>query len=189
VSPRAAEGIAVVCLFLVSFAARAPLSGYGLPYQSIWDEVVTYTRALELLSGKTILEAGEVPGFGRASYGDPVIYVTAAGQAAGLFAKLRTGQVSDLNHFSSPAKGVATVFEAVHDSGAPLQYPRLLFSLINSLAPVLIMALRRHLAGVWASIAGGLCTQSQPDVVTIRRSSADAIATTLALAASLAEWR
>ena len=66
VDSRTAERIAVAGLFLVSFAARAPLSGYGLPYQSVWDEIVTYPRALELLSGRTILEAGSVPGYGRA---------------------------------------------------------------------------------------------------------------------------
>jgi hypothetical protein len=40
VSP-AAEGIAAIGLFLISFIARA-LTGYALPYQSVWDEVVTY---------------------------------------------------------------------------------------------------------------------------------------------------
>jgi hypothetical protein len=184
-----AERIAVAGLFLVSFAARAPLSGYGLPYQSVWDEIVTYPRALELLSGKTILEAGSVPGYGRASYGDPLIFVTAAGQIAGLFATLRTGRVSSIDRFSSPAAGVATVFEAVHDSGAPLLYPRLLFALINSLTPILIyVVLRRYLqAGAWASIAGGLVyAVFSPDVIYYSVFILpDGIATALAVAASV----
>lgn len=188
--PKAAEGLAIVFLFLLSFAARAPLSGYGLPYQSIWDEVVTYPRALELLSGQTILEEGMVPGYGRAMYGDPIVYVTAAGQAAGLFNMLRTGQLFSVARYVSPAEGVGSVFEAVHSSGAPLQYPRLLFALINSIAPILIyLALRRSLkAGLWASIAGGLIYAIlSPDVI---YSSAfilpDALATTLAMAAVFA---
>jgi hypothetical protein len=189
VDSRTAERIAVAGLFLVSFAARAPLSGYGLPYQSVWDEVVTYPRALELLSGRTILEAGSVPGYGRASYGDPLIYITAAGQIAGLFATLRTGRVLSINQFTSPAAGVASVFEAVHDSGAPLLYPRLLFALINSLTPILIyVVLRRYMqAGAWASIAGGLVYAIfSPDVIYYSVFIwPDAIATTLAVAASV----
>jgi hypothetical protein len=187
IGPTTTDGFAVVGLFLVSFAARAPLSGYGLPYQAVWDEVVTYSRALELISGETILENGTVPGFGRASYGDPITYVTAAGQAAGLFTALRTGQVSRIRDYALPADGVGTVFEAVHDSGAPLRYPRLLFALINSLTPVLIyVALRRHLeSGIWTSMAGGLVyAVFSTDVIYYSAFiGADATATTLALAA------
>lgn len=188
--PKAAEGIAMVFLFLLSFAARAPLSGYGLPYQSVWDEVTTYPRAMELLSGKTLLEGDTVPTYGRASYGDPVIYLTAAGQAAGLLNLLRSGQVFSVNRFVSPADGVGSVLEAVHDSGAPLQYPRLLFALINSFAPVLIyLALRRYLkADLWASIAGGLIYAIlSPDVIAYSAFLwPDALATTLVIAAVLA---
>jgi hypothetical protein len=190
VTPRGAEGIALIGLFLVSYATRAPLSGYGLPYQSVWDEVVTYTRALELLSGRTILQAGMVPGYGRVSYGDPLTFVTAAGQAAGLFATLRSGQVTGIESYSAPAAGVATVFEAVHESGIPLRYPRLVFALLGAVCPVLIyLILRRHFGvSPWVSLAGGLIFAIfSPSVIYFSSFILpDSLATTLAMAAVLA---
>jgi hypothetical protein len=190
VHPSAAEAIAVASLILISFAARAPLSGYGLPYQAVWDETVTYPRALELLSGRTILQSGAVPGYGRASYGDPLTYITAFGQAAGFFANMRTGRVTSMSSYSSPPDGVGTVFEAVHESGVPLQYPRLLFALIGSLCPMMIyLALRRHFGGsVWVSLAGGLILAVLNPQVVYYSSFIwpDALATTLATAAILA---
>jgi len=190
VSSKAAEGGALLAIFLLSFAARASLSGYGLPYQSVWDEVVTYPRALELISGKTILENGGMPGYGRASYGDLGVYVTAAGQVAGLLAKLRTGAVYSVGDFISPAAGVSTVFEAVHVSGAPLQYPRLLFSLITSVCPLLVyLALRRYFGlGAWASLAGAVMLAIlSPDIVYYSAFILpDALATTMAVGAAIA---
>jgi hypothetical protein len=71
-----------------------------------------------------------------------------------------------------------------------LQYPRLLFALINSIAPVLIyLALRRYLgADLWASIAGGLIYAIlSPDVIYYSAFLwPDALATTFALMAVLA---
>jgi hypothetical protein len=190
VTPRTGEGIALIGLFLVSYATRAPLSEYGLPYQSVWDEVVTYSRALELLSGKTILQAGMVPGYGRVSYGDPLTFVTAAGQAAGLFATLRSGRVTGIESYSAPADGVGTVFEAVHESGIPLLYPRLLFALLGAICPVLIyLTLRRHFgASPWVSLAGGLIYAIlSPHVIYFSSFILpDSLATTLAMAAILA---
>jgi len=187
---KTTEGIAVVFLFLLSFAARAPLSGYGLPYQAVWDEVVTYPRALELLSGMEILEEGTIPGYGRASYGDLVTTVTAAGQVVGLFSKLRTGAVSSVVGFSSPAAGVGSVFEAVHGSGAPLQYPRILFALITSICPVLVyLALRRYFGvSAWAALAGGgMYAVLSPDIIYFSAFILpDAMATTMALGAVMA---
>ena len=179
--------MALLLLFLLSFGARAPLSGYGLPYQAVWDEVVTYPRALELLSGTEILEDGAVPGYGRASYGDLVVYVTAAGQGLGLLSKLRTGAVSSVTGFSSPAEGVGSVFEAVHSSGAPLRYPRLLFALITSICPLLIYAsLRRYFGvSVWIAFAGGIIFAIlSPDVIYYSAFILpDAMATTMAVGA------
>jgi hypothetical protein len=77
---------------------------------------------------------------------------------AGLFATLRSGQAISIDSYLGPADGVGTVFEAVHESGVPLQYPRLLFALIGSICPVLIyVALRRYFGvSVWISLAGGV---------------------------------
>jgi len=182
-------GLAAV-LFGLAVWARLPLTGYALPYQAVWDEVVTYSRGLSLLAGPDTLPVESVPGYGSSSYGDLLIYTTAAGQTAGLLSGLRAGEVASLNGFLSPPAGVGSVFEAVHVSGIPLRSPRVLLVLMNSASPILVfVVLRKYLgASRWASFAGGgIYAVLSPNV--IYHSSfivPDGLATTLSLGALVA---
>jgi hypothetical protein len=186
---NARDALACLALFVITVGVRYPLAGYGLPYQAEWDEVITYTRALGMLSGKTPMSV-EVPGYGRASYGDLLVYTTTLGEVAGLLNGLRTQQVGWIGEFVMPAAGIGSIFEGVHESGIPLLYPRILLVLLNSLVPPLIyVALRKYLDQPWwAGIAGGYiyAVFSRDVVFYSSYIMPDALATTFSLGAFLA---
>jgi len=177
-------------LFLVSLSVRYPLTGFGLPYTAVSDEVITYTRALSLIAGPLSAPVASVPGYGRASYGQLLIHTAAAGQVAGLLGGLRSQQVSSIAEFTAPPAGVSSIYEGVHRSGLPLRSPRILLALINSTAPALVfIALRRYLkTGLWASFAGGLIYAVFSREVVYYSSFVlpDALGTTFSLGAFLA---
>jgi len=186
----AKDASAASLLFLLSLSVRLPLTRYGLPYQAVWDEVTTYTRALSLIGDSASDFAKPVPGYAGATYGDLLIYTTAVGEVAGLLSGLRSQQVASLDEFVAPPPGVGSIYEGVHASGLPLLYPRILLALINSLASVLVFkALRTYLgSGTWASFLGGLVYAifSWDVVYYSSYIIPDALATTLSLAALLA---
>lgn len=179
-----------VLLFVISLTARYPLTGHDLPYQAVWDEVITYTRALGILAGKSLLTPEGVPGYGFASYGDLLVYTTTAGEVVGLLSSLRSGEVASIDEFVRPAPGLGSIFGGVNESGIPLRFPRLLLATINSLVPALIfVALRRFLAAdLWASFSGGLIYALFSREVLFYSSYIlpDALATTFSLGAILA---
>ncbi len=184
------EPAAALLLFSLSLSVRYPLTSYGLPYQAVWDEVVTYTRALSLIADPRAAPVQSVPGYGLATYGELLIHTTAAGQVAGLLSGLRGQKVSSIADFAAPPKGVGSIYEGVHKSGLPLRSPRILLALINSAAPVLIfIALRKYLmAGLWPSFAGGLIYAifSREVVYYSSYILPDALGTTISLGAMLA---
>ena len=154
-------GLDVLCgaaLFVGAFAARYPLTGFALPYAGIWDEVVTYAPALARVGGDELVVDKDISVWGRAGYGELLIDVTTVAEVAGLLDGMRSQRVFSLEDFVSPTPGVATIWEGVHPSGIPLQYPRTVFALLNSLGPALVfLGLRRHLgAGRAPALVGGL---------------------------------
>jgi len=149
---------AVLSLFILSFVIRANMTGYALPYQSVWDEVVTYPQAMRMLVEPGLKPGSFVSGYGKAAYGDLLTYVTAGGEVIGLINSLRTNKIDSIADYVAPPQGARSIHSAVHPSGIPLQYPRLLLSFINSLMPVLVyLILRKCLdANVWAALAAGM---------------------------------
>lgn len=141
--PRMLEAILLLAVFLASLAVRIPMTGYGLPYQGVWDEVVTYPQALRMFVEPGLKPAAYVPAYGYSSYGDLLTYITFAGETVGYFDGMRNGEVHSVSEFVSPPRGAVSIYEAVHPSGIPLRYPRLLIVLINCLAPVFIFFILR----------------------------------------------
>ena len=138
ISPRLLEAGMLFVLFFTSFLPRAVLTGYGLPYQSVWDEVVTYAQSLQMLTVPGLKPYAVVPGYGRNSYGDLLVYITTGAEVAGLLNGFRAQQVQSIDDYVSPPAGVSSVYGAVHESGLPLQFPRLAFAFLNSLAPLAV---------------------------------------------------
>jgi hypothetical protein len=155
VSSRQCDMSVGLLLLVISLAARAPMTAYGLPYSNVWDEVVTYSQAMKMLTEPGLDKISDVPGYGPNAYGDLLVYVAAVGETAGLLDAFRTDQVSTIEEYVSPPKGAQSIFEAVHPSGIPLRYPRLLLAFITSLAPVIIYLLLRKHFGVSPLLAFG----------------------------------
>ncbi|HVN53270.1 MAG TPA: hypothetical protein VMT46_02985 [Anaerolineaceae bacterium] len=138
--------LAVILLLAFSFYGRLSLIHFAAPYQGVWDEVVTYPQALNMLTTPGLKPGLDVPGYGVVSYGDLLVYLTAAGETAGLIDGFRTQQVTSIQGYVSPPAGARTIFDAVHPSGIPLIYPRMIFSILNSLAPLgIYFVLRKYL--------------------------------------------
>ena len=152
------DGFALLAIAAVALAVRVPATSFGLPYEAMWDEVVTYPRSLQSLvvSGRPPLEA--IPGYGNAGYGDILVGITTASSVVGLLDSFRTQTVSSIAEYVSPPPGVSSVLQAVHYSGNPLRYPRLAFAFLNSLAPLWIyIILRRHFSAPrLAAMAGAM---------------------------------
>ena len=139
------DGFILLALAATALAVRVPATSFGLPYEAMWDEVVTYPRSLQSLvvSGRVPLQS--VPGYGYAGYGDILVGITTASSVVGVLDSFRTQTVSSIAEYVSPPSGVSSVLQAVHHSGNPLRYPRLAFAFLNSLAPLWIyIILRRH---------------------------------------------
>ncbi len=189
----AADAIVLAGLFLVSLAVRVPMTRHALPYQDVWDEVTIYKPAMRMLTTPGLKPEAEVPGYGKAGYGDLLAYVTAAGQVIGLLDGMRTRTVYSWRDYVSPPVGVPSIDQGVHVSGNPLRYPRLLFSAINSLMPVLVfLLLRRHFGiGRWAAAAAALLLAILSRDVLYYSSFIlpDAFGTTLTLGVTLAALR
>jgi hypothetical protein len=147
---------AALVLFSISFISRSSMTGYGLPYSTVWDEVVTYPQAIRMLTVPGLKPYSDVPGYGKAAYGDLLVYITTFGEILGLADGFRTQQIASLDDYVSPPKGVNSIFEAVHTSGIPLQYPRRILAFINSFTPVAIYIILRKFFGAdpWSSFAG-----------------------------------
>jgi hypothetical protein len=140
--------------FLTAVLLRLPLTGYGLPYLGVWDEVTSHTSALRMFVDPGLKPEAYVPAYGHSGYGDLLTYVTFAGETAGYLGGLRSGAIRSIADFVSPPQG-ATVYEAVHPSGIPLQYPRVLILLINALTPAILFVLLRKKFRVHAWLAFG----------------------------------
>jgi len=170
-------------LFLAALLPRASLTGYALPYQTVWDEVVTYPQSLRMLVEPGLNPYSNVPGYGQVAYGDLLVYLTTFGEAVGLLNGFRTQQVDSIQGYVSPPQGVKTIYEAVHTSGIPLRIPRLLMALLNSLAPAgIYILLRRYFRlNSWAAFGGGLiyATFSRELIYYSAFILPDALATTL----------
>jgi hypothetical protein len=153
-----ADTIAISILLVLSLSARLPMTGYALPYQGVWDEVVTYPQAMRMLTSPGLEQTSQVPGYGNAAYGDLLVYVTAAGEVLGLLDGLRSQQIASVEAFVAPPRGVHSIYEAVHVSGIPLRYPRLLLAVLNSLAPVgIFLILRKYLrSDAWLGFGGAV---------------------------------
>lgn len=153
---RTSEAVALVVLFGVSLGVRVPMTGYGLPYQSVWDEVVTYPQAMRMLTAPGLEQISDVPGYGRPAYGDLLVYVTTVGEVVGLLDGFRTQQIGWIGEYVAPPRGVHSIYEAVHVSGIPLRDPRVLLAALNSLAPLgIFLILRKHLeADTWLAFGG-----------------------------------
>jgi hypothetical protein len=183
------DGFALLAIAAAALAVRVPATSFGLPYEAMWDEVVTYPRSLQslVISGKPSLEV--VPGYGNAGYGDILVGITTASSVVGLLDSFRTQTVSSIAEYVSPPPGVSSVLQAVHHSGNPLRYPRLAFALINSLAPLLIyIILRRHFATPWLAASAGAMAYAlfSADVVSLSSFILpDSLAATLMLASLL----
>jgi hypothetical protein len=190
--PKAWDWAAVVLLFVIAILPRASLTTYGLPYQSVWDEVVTYPQALRMLTVPGLEPVSNVPGYGTNSYGDLLVYITAAGQTLGLMDGFRTQRVNSFQEYVSPPRGVPSINGAVNESGIPLRYPRLILALINSLSPVFIfIALRKYLkADIFSAFGGALLYAFLSREVLYYSSFIlpDALATTLFLIQFLLAW-
>ena len=151
------DALAIGVLFIIGLWPRLDMTAYALPYQSVWDEVVTYTPAMKMLTTSGMKPFATVPGYGQAAYGDLVTYIAAGGELLGLLDGLRSGVVTSPQEYVSPPEGVKSIASAVNVSGLPLQVPRMLFAFLNSLAPVgIYLALRKGL-GVdhGSAFAGG----------------------------------
>jgi hypothetical protein len=187
------DAILLLVIWLISLVSRTLLTGYGLPYQSVWDEPVTYPQALNMLTTPGLRPFAEVPGYGRTSYGDLPVYITAAVEVLGLMEGLRSQEVESAQAYVSPPRGVATIYQAVHESGIPLRYPRLAFALINSLLPVLIYLILRRFFAVdpWSACGAALLLAFFSRDVLYYSSYIlpDAFATTLFVCLLIAAWR
>lgn len=148
----------LLAIWLISLVSRVLLTGYGLPYQSVWDEVVTYPQALNLFTTSGLHPYADVPGYGRTAYGDLLVYFTAGSELLGLMEGFRSQEVSSVQAFVSPPRGVATIYQAVHESGIPLRFPRLAFALINSLMPLMLYLILRRFFAIdpWSSTGAAL---------------------------------
>ena len=155
---QSTKALAPLALYGISLAVRVPLTGHGLPYEGVWDEVVTYSQSMRMLTVPGLKPVSNVPGYGKTAYGDMLVYVTAAGEMMGLIEGLRTQQVTSVQEYVAPPAGVHSIYEAVHVSGIPLRAPRMLLAAINSLAPVaLFLILRKHFeTGSWPAFGGAL---------------------------------
>jgi hypothetical protein len=144
-------------VFLASVLLRLPLAGYALPYHNVWDEVVTYPAALQMFTEPGLKPVSYVPAYGASAYGDLLTYIAFAGDTIGYLNGMRAGEVHSVSDLVSPPPG-ASIYEAVHPSGIPLQFPRLLIILINSLAPVFIFLILRKVFRVntWLSFGAAL---------------------------------
>ncbi len=190
--PNTLDAVLLLIIFLLSLGSRALLTGYGLPYQSVWDEPVTYGQALNMLTTPGLRPAAVVPGYGRASYGDLPVYITAAAEVVGLMEGLRSQEVTSVQEYVSPPSGVASIYQAVNETGLPLRFPRLFFALINSIAPVLIyLILRRFFAVDPLSAFGGALLMAFLSRDVLYYSSyilPDALAVTLSLGLFISVW-
>jgi hypothetical protein len=189
---KAWDWAAAGLLFVIAILPRASLTSYGLPYQSVWDEVVTYPQALSMLTTPGLKPVSNVSGYGSNSYGDLLVYITAAGQTLGLMDGFRTQRVNSFQEYVTPPRGVPSINSAVNESGIPLRYPRLILALINSLSPVLIfIALRKYLkADIFSAFGGALLYAFLSREVLYYSSFIlpDALATTLFLIQLLLAW-
>ncbi len=151
------DALAVVVLFIVALWPRLQMTSYGLPYQSVWDEVVTYTPAMKMLTTPGMNPTASIPPYGSAAYGDLVTYIATGGELLGLFDGLRSGVVASVKEYVAPPQGVSSIVSAVNTSGLPLQVPRMLFALLNSLAPLgIYIALRKSLqVDHWSAFGAG----------------------------------
>ncbi len=157
-SSRGRDAACATVLFLTSLASRYPLSGFALPYTGVYDEVVTYAPALARMGGDEAVVDKDISLWGRAGYGELLIGITTVAEVFGFLDGLRTQRVYSLEDFVAPTPGVATIWEGVHPSGIPLQYPRTVFALLNSCGPALVfLGARRYLrVGRPAALAAGL---------------------------------
>jgi hypothetical protein len=183
------DAVALLAIGAIALAVRVPATSFGLPYEAMWDEVVTYPRSLQSLvvSGNPAPET--VPGYGSAGYGDILEGITTASSVIGLLDSFRTQAVTSISEYVSPPAGVNAVTQAVHHSGNPLRYPRLAFALLNSLAPLLIfIILRRQLALPWLPAGAGATAYALLSADVVSASSfilPDSLAATLMLASLL----
>jgi hypothetical protein len=179
------DRIAVIAVMVLALTMRAPLVEYGLPYNAMWDEVVTYSRSLHLMAPQDTPSVDTIPGYGTTGYGDILTTLSTAGSFVGLLDTLRAQHEESLTQYVSPPTGVQSIFQAVHTSGNPLRYPRLAFVLVNLLAPAAIyMTLRRHFRAMPIAALGGAAAYafvSSDAVVLSSFILPDALATTLML--------
>jgi hypothetical protein len=191
--PFAGDLAAIAVVTGLALALRIPLVTYGLPYEAAWDEVVTYPRALQShVSSETPLPES-IPGYGSAGYGEILVGLTRAASIVGLFDSLRTQTISTAAEYASPPQGVTSIYQAVHPSGNPLLYPRLLFTFLNALAPMAIyLILRLHLRVPRLAALGGALPYAAFSASVASYSSfiyPDALAATLMLFSLLFAFR
>ncbi len=190
--PYTLDAVLLLIIFLLSLGSRSLLTGYGLPYQAVWDEPVTYGPAINMLTTPGLRPSADVPGYGRASYGDLPIYITAAAEVFGLMDGLRSQQVASVKEYVSPPQGVASIYQAVNETGLPLRMPRLFFALINSLTPLLVYLILRRFFDVepLAAFAGALLMAFLSRDVLYYSSYIlpDALAVTLSLGLFISVW-
>jgi hypothetical protein len=186
------DAVLLLVIWLISLISRILLSGYGLPYQSVWDEPVTYSQAINMLTTPGLRPYANVPGYGQNSYGDLPVYITTAAEVFGLLEGLHSQTVDSLQAYVSTPPGVATTYQAVNESGLPLRIPRLVFSLINSLAPVLIYLILRRFFAIdsWSAFGAALLMAFLSRDVLYYSSYIlpDALAATLFLGLLIAIW-
>jgi hypothetical protein len=105
---------------------------------------------------------------------------------------LRTQEIESVQEYVSPPHGVATIYQAVNESGLPLRMPRLFFALINSLAPVLIYLILRRFFAIdpWSAFGAALLMAFLSRDVLYYSSYIlpDALAVTLFLGLLIAVW-
>ncbi len=154
----ALDTVLILAIWLLSLVSRVLLTGFGLPYQSIWDEPVTYPQALNMLTTPGLRPYADVPGYGNTSYGDLPVYLTAAAEVLGLMDGFNSQQVDNVQAYVSPPHGVASIYQAVNESGLPLRIPRLAFALLNSLLAPLVYLILRRFFGVdpWSACGAAL---------------------------------
>lgn len=185
--------LAAGVLFIVAFWPRLEMTYYALPYQTVWDEVVTYTPAMKMLTTPGMNPIATVPGYGSTSYGDLVTYIATGGELLGLFDGLRSGAVASLQEYVTPPQGVKSIVSAVNVSGLPLHIPRMLFALLNSLAPVgVYIALRKSLqVDHWSAFGAGfiLAILSRDVLYYSSYMLPDALTATLVIFLLIAAWK
>jgi hypothetical protein len=134
------DTVLIVLVVAIAFWIRAKYVNFGLPYAMNWDEWASWGQGLSILL---------VPGLKPPpayTYGDLMVYLTAAAQVLGFLNGLRTGEVQSLASYASLPAGVLGPAWAVGGDGEPLHYPRLMFALFGALACVPIyVVVRRHL--------------------------------------------